>query len=423
MGEAPLCVAMRNARGDGQGATMRKPEGALTRQEMQTVKALLGRGWRNQDIQALVNIGRNATVNSARITEVKQNENLAPASDDAVDFFIIRKKSFDPKTRLNFFDDERLIRAREAMVLAVEIFNSPSLKFKTEVFSILVNVAWTYLLHEFYIRKKVKIVGDDGRTLLLSQMIKRQDCPLSPGMKKNLEALKLIRDDVEHNLLGKSDAKWLPLFQACCLNFDKVICQLFGEDLSLQNELSVALQFARLNVEQITKLQKYEIPERIEALDARLKEGLTEEQADDLEYQFRVVYTLDSASKSRSHIHFINPGSAEANQIHNVLVKFKSADESHPHKPARVPPLVAERSGKSFTSHNHVQAWRKFGVRPPEGARKPETTNKDYCIYHPAHNDYTYSEKWVDFLVSQIVTDEGYATICSMKMAARPKSP
>jgi hypothetical protein len=98
-------------------------------------------------------------------------------------------------------------------------------------------------------------------------------------MKKNLEALKLIRDDVEHNLLGKSDAKWLPLFQACCLNFDKVICQLFGNDLSLQNELSFALQFARLNVEQITELQKYEIPEHIEALDARLKEGLTEEQA------------------------------------------------------------------------------------------------------------------------------------------------
>jgi hypothetical protein len=152
---------------------MRKPEGALTRQEMQIVKALLGRGWRNQDIQALVTVGRNATINSARITEVKQNENLAPASNDAVDFFIIKKKSFDPKTRLNFFDDERLIRAREAMVLAVEIFNSPSLKFKTEVFSILVNVAWTYLLHEFYIRKKAKIVGDDRRTLLLSQMIKR----------------------------------------------------------------------------------------------------------------------------------------------------------------------------------------------------------------------------------------------------------
>jgi len=395
---------------------MRKPEGALTKDEAAIVKALLSKGWRNQDIQALLNVGRAATINSARITEVKQNKTLAAANDDAVDFFITRKKSFDPKTGLNFFDDERLIRAREAMALAVQIFNSPTLNFKTEVFSILVNVAWTYLLHEFYMRKKVKIVSDDGRILLLSQMIKRPDCPLTAGMKKNLEALKLIRDAVEHNLLGKSDLKWLSLYQACCLNFDKVIRQLFGDALLLQNELAFALQFARLNVDQITEVQKYEIPGHIEALDARLKEGMTDEQMDDLEYQFRVVYTLDSASKSRSHIQFINPGSDEAKAIHNVLVKYKSADELYPHKPGRVAPLVAERSGRKFTSHNHTQAWRKFVIRPRIGAAQPDATNKEYCIYHAAHKDYTYSERWVEFLVSHIATDEGYASICSLKI-------
>ena len=134
---------------------MRKPEGALSKEETQIVKALLRKGWRNQDIQALLNIGRKATINSARITEVKQSKSILPASDDVVEFFIIRKKLFDRSTGLNFFDDERLIRAREAMVLAVQIFNSRSLKFKTEVFSILVNVAWTYLLHEFYLKKNV----------------------------------------------------------------------------------------------------------------------------------------------------------------------------------------------------------------------------------------------------------------------------
>ena len=49
----------------------RNPEGALTDHEKSIVKALLAEGLRNQDIQALLNIGRAATVNSARITEVK----------------------------------------------------------------------------------------------------------------------------------------------------------------------------------------------------------------------------------------------------------------------------------------------------------------------------------------------------------------
>ncbi|HZV06865.1 MAG TPA: DUF3644 domain-containing protein [Gemmataceae bacterium] len=395
---------------------MRNKAGTLTKEEVTIVKALLSKGWRNQDIQALVNIGRAATINGARITEVKQNKVIAAASDAEMNFFIRKKRSFDPVTGLNFFDDERLIRAREAMALAVQIFNSPTLRFKTEVFSILVNVAWTYLLHEFYIRRKVKIIGEDGRTLLLSQMLKRQDCPLTAGMKKNLEAIKLIRDEVEHNLLGRSDLKWLSLFQASCLNFDKVIREQFGEALSLQNELAFALQFARLNVDQISDIQKYEIPGHIEALDARLREGMTEEEMSDLDYQFRVVYTLDSASKSRSHIQFINPNSDEAKEIQNVLMKYKSADELYPHKPGVVVALVAKRSGKRFNGHNHTQAWRKFKVRPRAGAAKPDATNKEYCIYHAAHKDYTYSERWVEFLVAQIATEEGYSGICSLKI-------
>jgi hypothetical protein len=395
---------------------IRKPEGRLTAPEAEVVKALLAKGWRNQDIQALVNVGRPATVNSARITEVKQKASIKPASAELVDFFIVKKQSFDPKTGLNLFDDERLIRAREAMALAVQIFNSPTLKFKTEVFSVLVSVAWTYLLHEFHRRKKVNIVGEDGRTLLLSQMLKRPDCPLTAGMKRNLEAIKLIRDEVEHNLLGKSDLKWLSLFQACCLNFDKILQELFGKALSLQNELGVALQFARLSMDQIVELQKYEIPDHIEALDARLREGLTEEQLNDLEYQFRVVYTLDSASKSQSHLQFIQPGSEEAKEIHNILVKFKLADELYPHKPTQVVSRVAKRSGKRFTSHNHTQAWHKFKVRPRSRAKQPDVTIKDYCIYHPAHGDYTYSEKWIEFLAEKISTEEGFREITDQKI-------
>lgn len=394
----------------------KKTEGRLSKDEAAVVKALLARGWRNQDIQALVNIGRPATINSARITEVKQNRNLVAADEGTTEFFITKKKSYDTKTGLNLFDDERIIRSREAMALAVQIFNSPTLNFKTEVFAMLVNTAWTYLLHEFYTRRNVKILGEDDRTLLLSQMLKRPDCPLSKGMKKNLEAIKLIRDEVEHKLLRKSDLKWLPLFQACCLNFDKMIRELFGDAVSLQNELSVALQFARINMEQITELQKHEIPPSIEALDARLNKNLTDEELSDLEYQFRVIYTLDSATKSQSNIRFVHPGSNEGKEIRNILVKHKAADELYPYKPHRVAFLVQERSRKNFTAHNHTQAWRKFDIRPRPSAKNPDITDKKYCIYHPAHGDYTYSEKWIDFLVTQISSDQGYKDIIDYKI-------
>lgn len=184
---------------------------SLTDDEKRVVKALLAKGWRNQDIQALVNTGREATINSGRITGVKKNASQDLATDDEVAFFQIKKRSYDQQTGLNQYDDERLIRAREAIILAVQIFNSPALKFKTEVFTMLTNVAWTYLLHEFYDRKGTSIVQEDGRSLLLSQMVEKADCPLSDDVRNNLRAMKILRDKVEHLILGRADLKWSPI--------------------------------------------------------------------------------------------------------------------------------------------------------------------------------------------------------------------
>ena len=374
--------------------------GALTAAEKPIVKALLARGWRNQDIQALVNVGRKATINSARITETKNDDSIVAAGDAEVEFFQIRKNSYDKNTGLNLFDDERLIRAREAMILAVQVFNSPATSFKTEVFTMLANVAWTYLMHEYYDRKGVKIVGKDGRSLLLSQMVERHDCPLSKGVRDNLRAVKVLRDDVEHKLLGRADAKWLGLFQACCLNFDKSMCELFGAQLTLSNELAFALQFTKLNFEQVSTLNKYEIPGEIDAIDARLLEGMSDSQIADTEFQFRVVYTLDAVTKSRAHFQFVQPDSAEGKDIRNVLVQHKLADHLYPHKPSDVVRKVVEATNLAFTQHNHTQAWRLFEVRPRNGTAQPENTKRDYCIFHAAHGDYTFSDQWVQKLVA-----------------------
>jgi len=50
-------------------------------------------------------------------------------------------------------------------------------------------------------------------------------------------------------------------------------------------------------------------------------------------------------------------------------------------------------------------------VRPAKGAKHPENTDKEFCIYHAAHNDYTYSEKWIERLVKEIADDQKMAAI------------
>ncbi|MEJ0062762.1 MAG: DUF3644 domain-containing protein [Alphaproteobacteria bacterium] len=395
---------------------IRKAEGTLTKTEKPIIKGLLARGWRNQDIQALVNVHRRATINSARITEVKNDSSVKAANDDDLDFYIRKKKAYDPHTGLNLFDDERLLRAREAMILAVQAFNNPGLRFKTEVFSVLANIAWTYLLHEYYQRKGIKIINDDGLSLLLSQMLQREDCPLSQGIKNNMTDVKKIRDTVEHQLLGRADYKFFPLFQACCLNFDKTLCALFGNNLSLSNELSLALQFAKLEFEQLVELEKHDIPPQIKALDASLQQSHTEAELADLEYQFKVIYTLQSAAKSRAHIQFVRPDSAEGKEICNVLEKRVISDALYPYKPTDVCKLVMKETKKKFTVHNHSQALSLFKIRPKGNNPQPENTNKDYCIYHPIYKSYSYSESWIGRLCDLVASSEEFDKIKSHKI-------
>lgn len=388
-------------------------QAALTPQEKSIIKALVNIELPNQDIQALINSGRAKSVNSGRISGVKADTSINPATDQQVEAYKRKKLLFDHVTGLCPIENERLVRAREAMLLAVELFNTPRIAFKAGVFSMLANVAWTYLLHEFYESRGVTVINNEGYSLLLSQMIARTDFPLSKGCKNNLAALKEIRDVVEHRTIGSFDEKWLPLFQATCLNFEKGITELFGARLTLGRDLGFALQFAKLTTTQIADVQNSDLPEHIAALDASLESKLQGEDADDLEYQFKVVYTLTNATKSKAHFHFIQPDSEEGKEIQNVLIKYKPIADIYPLKPKEVAKLVSAASSRNFTSDTHQRAWKMFNARPVTGAADPSATNPTYCTYNAPYASYTYSKAWVKYLIEKIAHEETWQELTS----------
>ena len=69
------------------------------------------------------------------------------------------------------------------------------------------------------------------------------------------------------------------------------------------------------------------------------------------------MYTLTAAPKSKAHIQFVEPDSAEGKQIHNVLTKKVISDDEYPHKPGKVVRLVMTKTKKkTFTSHTHLRS-------------------------------------------------------------------
>ena len=50
-----------------------------------------------------------------------------------------------------------LAKSREAALTAVQTYNNPLVKFKSETYIVLMTIAWTYLMHAYYAREDVDI--------------------------------------------------------------------------------------------------------------------------------------------------------------------------------------------------------------------------------------------------------------------------
>lgn len=376
--------------------------GSLNQNEKRIVKYLCDKGWTNQDIQAEINLCRPATVNFGRISAVKKDTNQSVATDAEFQSFETFKRSFDFRTGLNPFMDEILIKSREAIKLAVSVFNNPTLNFRAENFSILANIAWTYFALEYSARNGMPEQRANGSAISLADFLREDGCPFNDGTKNNLKALIKIRDATEHTAIGFGDDSWVGIFQATCVNYEREITKHFGARLSVAAEISFSLQLSSLSIGQVTSMANAATDEKVTAINAELYDGLTEDQKNDQSFQFSVVYTTVASSKSKSTFQFVSPASAEGKEIATVLVKHKPSADTHPFRPSQVVQKVREAGHPAFNSHAHTTLWKEHQVRPASNSNEPQSTNLDYCYYNPTFSAYTYNNAWVEKIIASL---------------------
>ena len=71
-----------------------------------------------------------------------------------------------------------------------------------------------------------------------------------------------------------------------------------------------------------------------------------------------------------------------------------------------------------INSHVHTRAWKHYQVRPANGDTHPERTRPEYCVYDETHEDYVYTNAWVEKLVKELVDPAEYE-----RVVGRPPKP
>ncbi len=328
-------------------------EASLTSSEKALSKGLLNMGYRAQDITYVINQGRKDTINQARVSELSKTKATGAANAEDVNKYLQVQGAYDPKTLLNPYLHPRLIKARETMMSAVQIFNNPMVLFKSENFCVLANIAWTYLLHEKLERtKKGSSILANGNSVTVDGTLGKADCPIKDAaVIANLRAVIKIRHEVEHTFFLHGDDCFGPLFQACCVNFDRHLTEWFGDDMSLSRELSLALQFSKLSKAQVVELEKSGFPPKLKSICKEIEDSV---YVDNGGFKLNVYYTTEVTSKTSADLHKLIAHDGDGA---GGIVAIKKVDYTRLPQ-ADIVKKVRGKGYKKFKLQDHQDFWK-----------------------------------------------------------------
>lgn len=381
----------------------RNPNNRLERWEVAIIKAMMAATPRKTDQDILAYFTRpTRSINHGRIKDIrdgKTHTGVSAASAEELAAFLEAWPNVDG-SGLHLIGDELLIKAREAMLHAVQGFNNPRAFFKSEVFIVTAVIAWTYLLHAHFKRQGVDYRHRDRRTgeLLktrhgadkhweLEHCLGDAACPLDDATKANLKFLIEIRHEIEHQMTRRIDDVISAKLQACCLNFNTALKSIFGAEYGLDRELGVALQFSGVAKSQRDLLLKdTDLPAHLVAAHLAYENSLADEVIKDPKYAYRVAYverSVNSKGRADQVVEFIRPESAEGQEIASVLVK---ESERRKYKPKDIVELMHAEGHRNFRIYDHQLLWQAADAKNPARKFGVELRPGDWWWY----------DKWLD---------------------------
>jgi hypothetical protein len=306
------------------------------------------------------------------------------------------------------------LKAREAALAAIRVFNDFLVTFKSETFIVLMVIAWTYLLHAYFRSKRV-----DYRYYTQAPKRKRYDrtkrgaykywelerclnegsCPLDKNIANNLHFLIGLRHEVEHQMTRSLDSFLSGRYQACAMNFNTTTKSLFGKAFGLDRHLTYSLQFVQLTEAQVSGKAQPDIPERLKAYIAEFDAALTHDEYNSERYSYRLLFKrklVNRPGQADSVIEFIDPNSELAKEI-DKQYWVKKEVERPKYTGSHVVRAIQAAGYKRFRLFSeHLAMWKA------EDAKNP---GKGFGVQ--IEGSWYWYQSWIDRCIELCANDPG----------------
>ncbi len=308
--------------------------------------------------------------------------------------------------------DRLLEKSQEAFIMAVEIYNRPSIKYRVEGFSFFICNAWELMIKAKIIKengyKKLFYINRNGeqRTITLKKALQLTLSNKKSPVVKNLNSIIELRNTSTHFIVEEDNQIYLGLFQACISNYEQYMNtwhQRRIADIFPSNYLTLSINARSFAVKDISA--KYPDDVALALLSRKNNISTLEEMSTSPHYSHiikqEVVLTKNATGNARKIA--VVP-LEDADEKTAIIRKITDPSKTHPYSTTecideinkkllknKVTLFVGGEPKDKFTSNDFQLFADQYGYKG----------NDEYCYVHVVgrNKSRTYSE----IVVNQIV--------------------
>jgi hypothetical protein len=311
-----------------------------------------------------------------------------------------------------------LEKSQEAFILAIEIYNKPTIKNKVEGFTFFICNAWELLLKAYMVKNDIPIhykKKNVTRTITLTDAIKKIMTNSKDPIRINLEAVVGLRNMASHLIVPEYAVMFNEIFMACVMNFGNKLYQYFEISINDKLPTNYITMFLPSPQDSIQIIHKYnkEIKAKYEATKKYIEHILVETSHNNLVPQtLAITYQIAVKQvKNMSDADFkITKASPKDAQI-KVVHKAVDSSLTHPlsnkqvlnsvntellKQDIKITP-VSENAKKHFTTYTFSLYSKHFKIKEIS----------EFAYKHKLGDrwSYTYSYELVQKIIDDICCD------------------
>lgn len=302
-------------------------------------------------------------------------------------------------------EDKLIDKSKECFTMAIEIYNKPTIKYRVEGFSLFICNAWELMLKAYLIKHEgmssIYYKDNPNRTISLENCLRKIFTNEKTPLRKNLEKIIELRNTSTHFITEEYEMVYIPLFQACVLNFVEKMNEFHNVDMTEiipQNFLTLVVSMKALDEESIKAKYTEEIAHKL--IDNKNKlQPMIEENNQGFAIKIEHYhYLTKKKSEATSFVKVDNNADATV----KIIKQIQDVNDTHKYNMKNACKEINKRLEKyslnPIMNHYVFNLFNKvYGIKE----------NSKYCYIHKQFSQpqYTYSIHAIELITEEIRKD------------------